>query len=375
MIPFLSNRCLGSRATTQHNRRQAEDVCGPVTACLVVPSHRRRAACHALPGASRTAPQCAERSSSRVKAILWPLLLFSVVIHAAVGAAALRQDADDIQWQTLAGEPFVVHYQRQDAQIAQRVLESLVAIYPELSASIGSELQTRTRVFIVPSQQSFDTFTGGVVPHWGEAVADLRRRLIVLKSPRWAQPSRRLDVLVIHELTHLLLAEALSGAQAPRWFNEGLAIYYANDPSYAGATLVSRALLSGDVIPLERIDDLLKFHQIEAQLAYQESYLAVRFVFDRWGPEGVRSLVQGMRRSSDLDTAFREALAIDFVDFQSEWYDYIRKHYRWHFLLEFDTYIWILILFLFIIAFLSIRFRNRRTLRRWQHEEGLSGFQ
>jgi hypothetical protein len=303
----------------------------------------------------------------------WALSLFAVAAFWSVSAASAQQKADEVAWHSIESKPFLVHFPQEDQQTAEKVLESLQTVYPELAASIGAELQPPTRVFITPSQEVFDNFTGGVVPHWGEAVADLRRRLIVLKSPRWSRPSRQLHILVIHELTHLLLAEALDGAQAPRWFNEGLAIFYAKDPSYAEATLVSRALLSGEMIPLEHIDDLLNFQQTKAQLAYQESYLAVRFILERWGPEGLRKLVEAFRSSPDLDTSFKTALGIDFVDFQSDWYDFIRKNYRWHFLLEFDTYIWFLILFLFIAAFIAIRLRNLRTLRRWQREESLSG--
>lgn len=291
-----------------------------------------------------------------------------------VSAVAGQDKADDVSWLSLGSDPFVVHYTMEDERQAAKVLEALRRVYPDLAHSIGASLEAPTRVFIAPSQEVFDNFTGGIVPHWGEAVADLRRRLIVLKSPRWSRPSRQLEILVIHELTHLLLAEALNGAQAPRWFNEGLAIYYAKDPSYADATLVSRALLSGDLIPLERIDDLLEFQQVKAQLAYQESYLAIRFILEQWGPDGLRRLVEELSRTPDLDASFKAALGIDFVDFQSEWYDYVRTHYRWHFLLEFDTYVWFLILFLFIAAFVTIQIRNRRTLKRWQREERLSGY-
>lgn len=344
------------------SRRQVLCDSEPMGAKESMPCRRRR-------GRNRTSQPLLARG----RLLLWILLLVAFGSPPSATESFPQDKADDVAWHTLEGGPFVVNFPEADHRTAEKVLASLQAVYPQLAASFGAELRPPTRVYIAPSQDVFDGFTGGVVPHWGEAVADLRRRLIVLKSPRWSQPTRQLHILVVHELTHLLLAEALDGAQAPRWFNEGLAIYYAKDPSYAAATLVSRALLSGEVIPLERIDDLLNFHQAKAQLAYQESYLAVRFIIERWGPEGLRRLVGAMRRSPDLDTSFKAALGIDFVDFQTDWYDFIRKHYRWNFLLEFDTYIWFLILFLFIAAFIAIRYRNRRTLQRWQREERLSG--
>ena len=60
---------------------------------------------------------------------------------------------------------------------------------------------------------------------------------------------------------------------------------------------------------------------------------------------------------------------MDENDFEYEWFQYIKKKYRFHFLLDFDNYLWVIILLLFVIGFILIRRRNRRTIRRWEYED------
>jgi hypothetical protein len=73
-----------------------------------------------------------------------------------------------------------------------------------------------------------------------------------------------------------------------------------------------------------------------------------------------------------FDSVFQTVFGQDVLDLELAWYDYLEDEYRWRFLLDFETFLWIFILTLFLFVFLGIRLRNRRTLKRWDDEERLS---
>ena len=117
------------------------------------------------------------------------------------------------------------------------------------------------------------------------------------------------------------------------------------------------------------IDDVLNYHRDKAQLAYQESYLAVDFLINEYGTESVTKILAKVASGINLNQAFLDVIHLDLWDFEDQWFKHIQHKYRWHFLVEFDSYLWVLILALFTIGFILMRRRNRQTLQRWEEED------
>ena len=180
------------------------------------------------------------------------------------------------------------------------------------------------------------------------------------------------EAIAIHELIHIMLDRATNGNLIPRWFNEGLAVFYSGEKGYATNTLISKALLTNSIIPLSDINQVLQFHKEKAQLAYQQSFLAVKYLFRQFGSDAVKQIIQKLGQGTNLNQAFIEVIDRDLWEFEDEWYQFIKKKHRWHFLVEAENYLWVLILALFIVGFIVIRRRNKRTIQRWQEEEETS---
>ncbi|MFQ5633413.1 MAG: peptidase MA family metallohydrolase, partial [bacterium] len=179
--------------------------------------------------------------------------------------------------------------------------------------------------------------------------------------------------LVRHELVHILIGQAIdSPRRPPRWFSEGIAILLSNDDEFEGGRAISKALISDSIIPLDEIDNVLKFHQAKARLAYEESYSFLLFLEEKYGVDGLLKLVRSLDANTSLERAFTKIFAADLFDLEIEWYEFLGKKYRWRFLLDFEIFLWIFILFLFIFAFIGIRFRNRKIIKKWDKEEGLT---
>lgn len=278
------------------------------------------------------------------------------------------------QWQTLEIPRFRIYYADSERLHAGDVSAIVQSAYPDLSNKLGIELAKPVHLFLAPSVATFEKLTGNMVPHWGEGVADATQNLIIVKSPSISDNYKDFPKLIRHELVHILVGQALDHPQTiPRWFAEGIAIHFSGDEEFAGGEAISKALLTDSIIPLDEIDDVLRFQSAKARLAYEESYSFTKFIEQQFGEGTLIELVREFRTGKSFEQTFRQLYQVDLFEVELQWYEFIEDKYRWRFLLDFETFLWIFILFLFIFVFLMIRLRNRRILKRWEQEERLAG--
>lgn len=278
-------------------------------------------------------------------------------------------------WFTLESSLFRIDYAENDERSAEELSTFLETGYAGLVSKVGIKLTGPVRIILCPTEEIFDQLTGKLIPHWGEGVADPMRSLIILKSPNLSKNHTRFPKLVLHELTHILIGQAVAHPSViPRWFNEGVAVYFSHEKEFSSGKAISKALISNSLVPLDEIDDVLNFQKEKAHLAYEESYSAIILLEEKFGYEGLIELIQALKKSSNFNQAFLDVIGIDLIDFEWEWNQYVEKKYRWRFLLDFETYLWIFILFLFILVIVTIKYRNRKILKRWDDEERLASY-
>lgn len=295
---------------------------------------------------------------------------FFIILISLINIAFISTTSTENQpWEKISGSIFNVFYQDNDLPNSRKILTTLQSASLRLSRELGVDLSDTVSIFIAPSKKVFDQIVGQDFPKWSDGLASPWKNIIILKSPRWMPPETDNEAIVIHELTHIIINRATRGNPIPRWLNEGLAVYYSGEKGYAASTLISKALVTNSIIPLSEIDEVLQFHRDKAQLAYQQSYLAVDYLFQHYGDDAVKQIIHKVGEGKNTNQAFIEAIDLDLWEFEEAWYQHIKQKHKWHFLVEFDNYLWILILALFIFGFVMIRLRNRQTIRRWQEEE------
>ncbi|OQX95575.1 hypothetical protein B6I21_04770 [candidate division KSB1 bacterium 4572_119] len=292
-------------------------------------------------------------------------ILFFLILFFSSGFSQIR----NIQWERISHSGIIVFHTKKDKKNAEQILSQLVNAYPQIASEIGGQSKDSIYVHLTPSELIYRKFVGEHFPRWSEGAAYSARNIIILKSPRFSTRRGNVHTTAIHELTHILLNNAVRGNPVPRWFNEGLAVYYSGEKMYTSGSLISKALISKSIISLEDIDKVLKFHKDKAHLAYQQSYLAVRYLFEQFGKAKVKQIIFLMGQGQNIDGAMSATIGMDFFDFEYDWYHHLQKKYRWHFLMDFDTYLWIFILLLFLFGFMIIRYRNRQTIKRWEIED------
>ncbi len=295
----------------------------------------------------------------------WRLLIMPVIfcyillITPRISSAAVTQ----------CNASICIHFTPPDSNHAKEALHILVKAREELAIDFALPAADTFQVIIVPSRAEFREYIREGLPKWAHAFATPAMRTMVVRSPRWDRPEASFRQALVHELIHLVLYAGAAGSPLPRWLDEGLALFYAEPLSWENRTLLSKALSTGSLIPLQKIDDVLQFQQPAADLAYQQSFSATRYLMATYDVEAMRHIVSGSIAGKDLDTLFIEATGSSLLEFEHEWLKHLEKTEKWNWLMESEELIWIGVPFLFLLAVFVIRWRNRRKVAQWQQEE------
>lgn len=265
----------------------------------------------------------------------------------------------------------VITHQPADARFADRVRAVVDEASPGLIADIGIPPTDTIRIHIAETLHAFRTFTPGAIPDWGEGYAVPDRNLIVLKSPRIDGSAENLREVVIHELAHILLHNAMRSADIPRWLDEGFAMYAAKEWGFWDRTTLTLAVLTDRLVPLQEIHAVNTFSRRKAQLAYHESALTVQFIIMEYGRPGLRTLLKNLRNTGSINAACFATFGMSAVQFEQAWLEFMKREYGWSaFAGElFTSLFWAGMAFLFVLAYLGVRWRRRKILRRWEREE------
>ena len=255
---------------------------------------------------------------------------------------------------------------------AKIILEG--ACSPELVSHIESETKRLEEffetdagsifVFVAENREQFDSATGNTLPEWGFAAAIPRMSKIILLSQEKLNPS-----VVTHELTHILLHKKTENSCIPRWFDEGVAQLLSCEVVQGSTIRLAFASLSGKLIELPDIDDVNIFHSDKAHLAYAESYIAVKLLYEKVGKERLIRFIADIPK-----LGFERAMLYHFGITESGYnkilFDHIRRHYNIFSIFLDQRVIFLVFLLLLFISYIRVKIRNRRKIREWENEEG-----
>jgi tetratricopeptide (TPR) repeat protein len=170
---------------------------------------------------------------------------------------------------------------REEASLATRATAIFDSAFYRIGQKLG-EFPTKTIVAVLYTEKQFRDITHA--PEWSGGQYDGRIRVPVAGA---AQSPEAFERVQTHELTHAIIAGIVRRGM-PTWLNEGLAQYFdGSDPAAAKRRLAQ----AGRTIPLKRLEaGFSRMSGADAQVAYDESLLAVGVLFDRPGFGWIRLL-------------------------------------------------------------------------------------
>jgi len=264
---------------------------------------------------------------------------------------------------------FIYHFDY--PPFVQTADSALTVARQRLIELLRDSLDYLPEIYIADSQDRFRQIIGSAIPDWGVAVAMPYRQTIVLKSPARFPVGKSLRELLQHEYTHLALSERLGLGRAPRWLDEGLAMFLSSEWGWEDNISMTRAVLFNNLIPLNEIEKMNLFPEGKAHTAYAQSYLAVRYFLDNYGIKAFNIFLDSLSRRHSVDSALFTAIGATYEGYETEFFDYLRKRYTFMSLFIDTLYIWIILAAVVVVGFILNFLKKRRYYRRWEEEDRL----
>lgn len=194
------------------------------------------------------------------------------------------------------------------------------------------------------------------VPSWVSGYTDGVSNVVVLLPERTpSYPDGGLEEVLAHEVAHVLIYRASAGRRIPRWFNEGVAMLAGRSWRLRDQTQLALGLLSGDKVPLFRLDDLFEGDRWQVERAYALSGALVQDLLDRYGTGLPSALFSRVAQGLPFDEALRRTTGATLIDLGESFWARQSVFKRWLPVITSTAVLWFGITLLAIVAALKRR--------------------
>ncbi len=293
-------------------------------------------------------------------------LAFATALAAALLLSSLAHGKGQ---QEQSSEHFRVYFDGDDpgatAHVA-RVLDVSEALYASIARQYPLELTDPIRTWIVASQADAEALMDAPIRDWASGYAFPLEKRIVIVKPTGPGRLDELDRITRHEVAHVCLG-VLIGKRAmdvPLWFHEGFAMHVSEPWTMRHRwTILGNAVFRAS-IPLEALTTGFPGDQDRAQLAYAESFSAVRNLVHGYSFSQLKTLLERLRRGEDFEAAFTTVFGVTTTMYALDWHETATDGMEWLALLG-----GALALGSFFTPFLVLGYWRRRRARRARLDE------
>jgi hypothetical protein len=201
-------------------------------------------------------------------------------------------------------------------------------------------------------------------------VAYPRRGLVVISLSAGAQTLPiALRALYTHELSHVALGEAVGHRPIPRWFAEGVAMRHSKEMSWGRLEALWGATVSGNLVPIDRLDRAFPAGDHQDTLAYAESGEFVGFLAEGDRPGALAELCGRIRAGVPFRQALEANYATDLEELQKQFFATLQRRFSIIPALTGMGAIWGVVSLLLVLAWRRKKREARTKLARWEKEE------
>jgi len=208
------------------------------------------------------------------------------------------------------------------------------------------------------------------VPSWVSGYTDGVSNVVVLLTERTpSYPDGGLEEVLAHEVAHVLIYRATAGRSIPRWFNEGVAMLAGRSYRLRDQTQLALGLLSGEKVPLWKLDDLFVSDRWQVERAYALSGALVQDLLDRYGTGLPSALFSRVASGLSFDEALRRTTGATLLDVGESFWARQGVLKRWLPILTSTAVLWFGITVLAIVAAVKRRREKAAEARAAVEEE------
>jgi len=289
-------------------------------------------------------------------------LWVTIAVSLLISAAAFGRDDTFIERQYFK-------YSAPTMQFINTIDSAVTFARSRLYVILNDTLDYKPKIYIRDNLADFKALIGTAFPDWGAAAALPYREMIALKSPAHFRLGKSLKELIKHEYAHLVLQDRLYHTRPPRWLDEGVAMYTAAEWGWGNNLAMSRAVVFNGLISLSEIENMNRFSEGKAQIAYAESYLAVKYLLDEYGVETLNILLDNLRDRKSIDDALSLSIGGTLEDFEDEFFAVVKERYNIMSLFGDLYFIWIFLALVIVIGFILKMRKKKRMYKKWEDDE------
>lgn len=227
-------------------------------------------------------------------------------------------------------------------------------------------------VFITFYHKSQQKQLGIHLPEWGGGGAIGTDTVVIPLDRASAFYEHDLNKIILHELVHIVIARLFGKTRVPRWFHEGTAMALSGEISLDEQVILSRALLTNKLLPLDSIEIINRFDHWKASLGYSQSHAVVLFLIDTYGIDLIPELIKASRKTRRFEDACVQTFGLTIKEIEILFNKEMHKRYPLLMLASDFSLFWLLVLLLAIIAWIVIRTRKNNRKKEMELEESAS---
>lgn len=232
--------------------------------------------------------------------------------------------------ETLKGNNLTVVFPSSLRSGAQEVLDLFPLVSKELEDHLGFDVDFHSTVILVADSSEFQQMTGRSMV---VALAVPRRKAVFIDRSRSISSPHSFHALLKHELCHLLLHDRIPGGLLPRWLDEGVAQWvsggFAEIVLPRRGSVLDEAFLSGRTIPLKALSRAFYGDDRSVLLAYEQSLSLVQFMVDRYGTDGLLSVLNGLVQGDSLESVLWQNFSLTITSLEEAWHEDLKGKAVW----------------------------------------------
>ena len=305
----------------------------------------------------------------RQKALLYTLILL-FLLSLGIGSTSWAESPSPTL--EIRNSFFIFRFQENESYYMKKIMAQSEELFKKITRDIGFKPPTPVVVIMASTQKAFNQFQApqNPLPNWAIGVAYPSRNLMVLRSPRLFTGGQEHTLTTFtHELTHLILAAGFKNQPIPRWLNEGMAMYASYEWRPSQDMVMGRAVLSGNLIPLDELTQAFGAHQQRVRLAYYESYSLIHYLISSYGRKPFQDLILLLSKGQSFEDALQASLFISPHDLEAKWKRYLKFRFNWAPLLTSTGVLWAFISLSLIWVYFVRKRRAKKILEQWALEE------
>jgi hypothetical protein len=247
------------------------------------------------------------------------------------------------------------------------ILGTMPSIKNRIRSRIGLRLDFPFHIIIFKDRENFTKQAGNDLI---AAYALPAQNRIVMDLSQMRVHPLNIELITMHEITHLVLHNHIKRENLPKWFDEGISEWVSGISDMINPDkkdVLKRAVIGRKVIPLYRLSNSFPRERNGFALAYEQSRSMVEYIESEYGEDALRSIIMRISKGVEFNEAVRNEFSITVAELESSWLKDIDVRYTWFGYISNNIY-WILFVFagiIVVIGFIRLRWR----IKNYKDEE------